>query len=59
MGVDETHKECSDGEELLECLTVDGGNLQQTQDNHVPDHRPFATVSASCQNASFPSMSVR
>ncbi|KAI6762748.1 hypothetical protein HG530_008728 [Fusarium avenaceum] len=36
-------KETSHGEELLEGGAVDGGDLKNTQNDHVEDHGPLAT----------------
>lgn len=44
--VDTTHEkteETSDGQELVECLGVNGGDLEKTENDHVDNHGPFAT----------------
>lgn len=50
--VDTTHeetKQSTHSQELIESGTVDGCDLEKTEDNHVENHRPFATELVSSQ----------
>lgn len=47
IAIDTAHektKQTSHGEELLEGCAVDGGDLQDAEDDHVEDHGPLATI---------------
>lgn len=47
-----THEETeqtANSQELLEGRGIDGGDLQKTKDNHIGDHRPFATPLVTCE----------
>lgn len=45
----EQTEETTHGQELLEGLTVDGRDLQDTQNNHVDDHWPLPAKLVACQ----------
>lgn len=50
--VDTSHeetKQTAHSQELLESLAVDGGNLQKTEDDHVENHGPLATILVTSQ----------